>query len=428
MKDFVRNMVGYHTNIHEAMKSTKPVNYVVGINGLYEICKNEIGTFIIKAEDIRGGANVQTGFLVFIPEEPYVEYQGQRYLIGKDGLYKVGIGKFGSFARKVEKLRNSPYIKEGFKVNLPKIPYSIYQMIINFFKAVEKKHNAEVMVEIWWDKTKKEYFVYCPEQEISEVSIDYKKNKDLLLNDNYILVMDIHSHNFMPAFFSATDNRDEKDTRFFGVVGSLHRSKPEFSFRMGVRGQFKTVEFNELFEKHSLMTKKGYFPQEWLNQIKVSKFSLSSLPSKYYNYNNNYFFYRQQRNKIAGSMLNNIIERNTYNNRRLIIKQVLDVLSTMTAEEEQFFFSYLIHHKFTTTSRCLQTLGYSLYRNDTKKQPLSYITLDPYGQKVLKEVFLLDRIDYKHLLQDLMDRGYKEKMVSAFINSGYKIDNMEVFH
>lgn len=201
MKDFVRNMVGYHTNIHEAMKSTKPVNYVVGINGLYEICKNEIGTFIIKAEDIRGGANVQTGFLVFIPEEPYVEYQGQRYLIGKDGLYKVGIGKFGSFARKVEKLRNSPYIKEGFKVNLPKIPYSIYQMIINFFKAVEKKHNAEVMVEIWWDKTKKEYFVYCPEQEISEVSIDYKKNKDLLLNDNYILVMDIHSHNFMPAFF-----------------------------------------------------------------------------------------------------------------------------------------------------------------------------------------------------------------------------------
>lgn len=426
MKDFVRNMVGYHTDILQAMKSTKPINYVVGVKGLYEICKNEIGTFIIKAQDVRGGTDVKEGFLTSIPEEPYIEYQGQKYLIGKDGLYKVGNGKFGLFARRVEKFNNSLNVREGFKMNLPKIPYSIYRTIINFFKEIEKKYSAEVMVEIWWDKTKKEYFVHCPEQTITEMSVDYKKSKELSLNNNYILVMDIHSHNLMPAFFSTIDDKDEKETRFYGVIGALHRSKPEYEFRMGVRGQFKTVELFELFDKNITSIKKDTFPKEWLDQIKISKISLSSF-NRGYNYDNysphNYYFYRQQRREMAGDILNRIIERNTSNGRSVIAQKVIDALSTMSTREEEYFFCYLIQNKFYVTSMCLESMGYFIYPNhkNTNDFYSPQLVLDTYGQKVLKDVLSLNRIDYKHLLQDLINRGYKERMFSAFYNGGYVV-------
>ena len=33
--------------------------------------------------------------------------------------------------------------------------------------------------------------------------------------------MDIHSHNTMGAFWSGTDNADEKETRLFGVLGKI---------------------------------------------------------------------------------------------------------------------------------------------------------------------------------------------------------------
>lgn len=63
-----------------------------------------------------------------------------------------------------------------------------------------------------------------------------------------LLVMTIHSHNTMPAYFSATDNEDEKITGLYGVIGRLDR-KPQIRCRASLSGSFGDIAVNKLFNE-----------------------------------------------------------------------------------------------------------------------------------------------------------------------------------
>ena len=80
--------------------------------------------------------------------------------------------------------------------------------MIAFFKEINCKHGTEVMVQVYWDKDNKKYFIHCPEQTVSKASISYKR--DIELDKKCLLAADFHSHNTMGSFFSGTDDGDEK--------------------------------------------------------------------------------------------------------------------------------------------------------------------------------------------------------------------------
>lgn len=63
--------------------------------------------------------------------------------------------------------------------------------------------------------------------------------------DNEV-ILEVHSHNTMPAGFSLTDNRYEQRFRFYAVVGNLHK-RPQVAFRLGVYGYHIPIPLNELF-------------------------------------------------------------------------------------------------------------------------------------------------------------------------------------
>ena len=52
----------------------------------------------------------------------------------------------------------------------------------------------------------------------------------------------------LPAFFSATDDRDEQGFRIYGVVGRLDDPTPELSLRVGVYGHFAPVDWPQVFD------------------------------------------------------------------------------------------------------------------------------------------------------------------------------------
>ena len=56
----------------------------------------------------------------------------------------------------------------------------------------------------------------------------------LRFEDDGQAVVDLHSHNSMPAFFSTTDDGDEGGLRFYAVIGKLGTSQPEIRVRVGV--------------------------------------------------------------------------------------------------------------------------------------------------------------------------------------------------
>lgn len=61
------------------------------------------------------------------------------------------------------------------------------------------------------------------------------------------VILEVHSHNTMAAYFSSTDNRYEQHFRFYAVVGNL-AERPQVAFRLGVYGYHIAVPMNQLFD------------------------------------------------------------------------------------------------------------------------------------------------------------------------------------
>ncbi|SAL50269.1 hypothetical protein AWB64_05311 [Caballeronia sordidicola] len=62
-------------------------------------------------------------------------------------------------------------------------------------------------------------------------------------HDDEVLIIDCHSHGRHPAYFSGTDNEDDKhDIKFSLVVGNCASHVPSFAFRLCAKGMFEEVE------------------------------------------------------------------------------------------------------------------------------------------------------------------------------------------
>jgi len=83
------------------------------------------------------------------------------------------------------------------------------------------------------------YHVREPKQKGAGTSVEYERLGNV--------VMDLHSHGKMGAFFSGTDNKDEQGLRLFGVVGNLS-GVLRMKMRLGIYGYFNQVELKGVFE------------------------------------------------------------------------------------------------------------------------------------------------------------------------------------
>jgi PRTRC genetic system protein A len=79
-----------------------------------------------------------------------------------------------------------------------------------------------------------------PAQRASGVSISYQAG------EHNSVVCDLHSHHNMSAFFSGTDDCDEKGFRFYAVIGKV-LTRPEIKLRLGVYGDFIYLPVEALF-------------------------------------------------------------------------------------------------------------------------------------------------------------------------------------
>lgn len=213
--DLSEHFVSHHTTMTDALKSDMPIRYVMSKDGVIQIRENEIGQFRVKATKIPGADN----------------------------------------------------IKEGFQMNLPKIPYTMFLQILSFFRGVcDRFSNAEAAMQIFWDREKKEYFLYCPTQRVNGSNVNFDRNEQL--ESQHLLVMDIHSHNTMGAFFSGTDNNDEKETRLFGVIGKVPSQSPEVKFRIACGGN--TIENLSMWDIFENPFGNVSVPEEWYGKVTKS--------------------------------------------------------------------------------------------------------------------------------------------------------------
>jgi len=198
------------------------------------------------------------------------------YLPAKDGkVYEVRNNPLGRFITPVIGCELLSDVRAGFipAPNIPLIPMELIMKIIAFFRYLTCVGDEnEALVNIYWDSESEEFVVDTPEQIVSKTSVHSNENPDYV-SERYIHYMDVHSHNSMQAFFSHVDDKDEKATRLYTVIGRLNNYFPEIKTRISNGGKFHEIDPAEVFEHLSLP-----FPSEWSE--KVSFRASHKAPSK----------------------------------------------------------------------------------------------------------------------------------------------------
>lgn len=139
------------------------------------------------------------------------------------------------------------------------IPAEILFEVLRFFKYMAYKGSYEALANIYWDKQAEEFVVDIPEQKVSRASVSGKISA-AFDSRRFIHYMDIHSHNNMNAFFSKTDDMDEKAARVYAVVGKVSGFFPEIKVRIANSRSFVEIDPSVVFE--SVIAVQD-FPEEW---------------------------------------------------------------------------------------------------------------------------------------------------------------------
>lgn len=184
-------------------------------------------------------------------------------LPSKDGrIYQMRKTPVGNFTAPAENILEFQQIHSGFEMTLPKIPIHLLMRVLNFFRQLSDRNELEALVHILYDTDLGRYTLCVPKQELTHTSVHCVLEEEY--PDHLIHVMDIHSHNTMPAKFSGIDDDDEKATRLYAVVGRLDRVLPDITLRASCGGQFIPLRCEEVFETGF----KAYpYPSEWNDRI-----------------------------------------------------------------------------------------------------------------------------------------------------------------
>ena len=186
------------------------------------------------------------------------------YIPSQDGqIYEMRRNEIGTFVAPASKIAELDIVRAGFHMNLPRLPAAKLAEIVSFFRhvCVENGSRTEALVNVYWDRTEQEYILHVPKQHATAVSVetDLADHPD---ESRYLHVMEVHSHNMMSARFSKTDDADEQATRLYMVIGRLDRYYPEIRCRFACGGTHVEIPAEQICERTDVP-----FSTAWLTAV-----------------------------------------------------------------------------------------------------------------------------------------------------------------
>lgn len=186
------------------------------------------------------------------------------YIPAQDGrVYEMRRNEIGTFVAPSLHIAELEDIRAGFQMSLPRLPANLLTQIIAFFRrvCVDYGRDVEALVNVLWDREKGEYVLHVPPQRIDKASVetDLSAQPD---PERYLHVMDVHSHNTMAARFSRTDDLDELATRLYMVIGRLDRYYPDIRCRFACGGRHVEIPAEDVCERTDVP-----FAPEWLEAV-----------------------------------------------------------------------------------------------------------------------------------------------------------------
>ena len=186
----------------------------------------------------------------------YFFYEGQRipepkpgcynYVTAKNGVFKTIFSAFFDASVCVAQSNNIAGLErwfDGVVFKLPKIPYQLLHTVLaharkagdggTVMRPIEQMYHFHYIGGRWR--------VAVPDQHATPGRVYYSGG------DDNSIVLDLHSHHGMKAYFSDTDNKDELGCRFYAVIGKIY-DKPEIVLRFGLYGDFLRLPVTAIFD------------------------------------------------------------------------------------------------------------------------------------------------------------------------------------
>ena len=168
-------------------------------------------------------------------------------LIGETGLgYSYLLASNGLFIRAENALlratiqvapaevRGLAPLTESLELVHGRIPWSLVEATTNLYGL-----DHELYMAVAWQAGA--YQRVVPSQTGSPASVQYQRPRGVLL--------DVHTHGSMGAFFSSTDDADEQGFQLYAVLGRLDLPVREVGLRLGVHGYFAPLDWGEVFDR-----------------------------------------------------------------------------------------------------------------------------------------------------------------------------------
>lgn len=244
--------VMYRTEVKNTSKIRLPIKIKTGAYDI-DFTAEDFGKNEITLETLRKG--LEKEFPEYSKERTAMEYDPAHFVVAilissKKGAKIHAVKKGYEISQKNGQIiENHPYgcfvVDESSKeINFlmkQKIPYLFLGNIIELF---QKDTEHEQAVQIFLSDNQK-FELFVPEQKATKNSVEFIRDYEKERTD--CLVMDIHSHGTMPAFFSKIDNLDETGTRLFMVLGNLDCQEISIQLRAGRNGIFSLLNLEDVF-------------------------------------------------------------------------------------------------------------------------------------------------------------------------------------
>lgn len=182
---------------------------------------------------------------VMVPRREPVEMMGsagERMLVAENGVFLEVNRPWISLVRRVASFTAPIAIPYGRTVEYTELACGrVPDGLVGEFVAMARaSHPNETGAWIVWSTTTHQ-FRLVPVEVLSHTSESLRYERPEIVPDE-VLIVDCHSHGRYPAFFSTTDNEDDKhDIKFSLVVGNCSSHVPSFSLRLCAKGIFEEV-------------------------------------------------------------------------------------------------------------------------------------------------------------------------------------------
>ncbi len=157
------------------------------------------------------------------------------YIIGANGVFIEAESPLMSARIAVADcdIRGLAPVERKLSLTYGSIPQRFFDLALDLFLSdITSEHYVAVIGDAG-------YRFYVPVQEKNSGGVTYEVGD--------AVVIEMHSHGKMGAWFSGTDNKDETGLKLYGVVGNLNAT-PIVRLRVGVYGYFEELPWKEVFD------------------------------------------------------------------------------------------------------------------------------------------------------------------------------------